>query len=105
MQCIPKRAGGLCPITCKKGYLASGALVCDPNTLEWNLPTCDLLNHTFLMTAHYSFQLTGVQARSAAERITVTQSLLRALSRKLGLSSYLMKLELKAHVPSLPPIQ
>jgi len=104
-QCVPMRAGGFCPVTCDKGYWASGFLACDPNTLEWNLPTCDLRNYTFALQAHYSFQLTGVQANSKSELAAVTGSLTRALSRILGLSSHLMTLSLQAHAPSLPPLQ
>merc|ERR1711865_766205 len=73
--------------------------------MGWNLPTCNSLNHTFALRAHYSFELTGVKARSKAELQAISDSLLRALARILGLSIYLMRLQLQAHAPSLPPIQ
>jgi hypothetical protein len=99
------KAGGYCAITCERGYWASGFLACDETSMEWNLPSCNLHNYTFQRQVYYEFQLTGVQADTVAERQVVTESLLRALAGKFGLSKHLMHLELTPHAPSLPPIE
>jgi len=102
--CIPSKAGQSCPLVCRTGYWPSGALLCDPKLMEWNMPTCNSQNHTFFLRVHYGFQMTGLQARSKNELRGVTDSLLRALARLLRLNSYTMQLTLQAHAPSLPPV-